>query len=221
MNGSVAGCVKSVINRSPFISEMLIQEVVSFSNLAKFIKPKVEALYGSSVNSAAIVMAIRRYAEDLKHSQELPVQGTIDYEISMKSNIYDINFLRNDSFIASLPALYERIRPESGDFLNVTLGAHEISLSVSEKFRPIVDELLSKEKIVSCNRDLVAITIVFHEGDFLETPGVLYLALRKLAWENINVLEIVSTMNVLTFVIKKEDSLTAYAALQTFLKEEV
>ena len=124
MNGSVAGCVKSVINRSPFISEMLIQEVISFSNLAKFIKPKVEALYGSSVNSAAIVMAIRRYAEDLKRSQELPVQGTIDYEISMKSNIYDINFLRNDSFISSLPALYERIRPESGDFLNVTLGAH-------------------------------------------------------------------------------------------------
>lgn len=221
MTGSVAGCVKNVINRSPFISEMLIQEVISFSNLAKFIKPKVEVMYGDSVNSAAIVMAIRRYAEELKKSKELPEHDAINYEISMKSNIYDVNFLRNDSFIASLPSLYERIRPESGDFLNVTLGSHEISLSVSEKFRTIVDELLSKEKIVSTMNNLVAITIVFHDGDFLTTPGVLYLAVRKLAWENINVLEIVSTMNVLTFVIKKEDSLNAYASLQTFLNEEV
>ena len=221
MTGSVAGCVKNVINRSPFISEMLIQEVISFSNLAKFIKPKVEALYGQSVNSAAIVMAIRRYAEDLKRNKETRKQGTINYEISMKTNIYDVNFLRNDSFISSLPVLYERIRPESGDFLNVTLGSHEISLAVSEKYKPIVDELLAKEKIVSTMNDLVALTIVFHDGGFLETPGVLYLAVRKLAWENINVIEIVSTMNILTFVIKREDSLSAYAALQTFLKEEV
>lgn len=221
MTGSVAGCVKNVINRSPFISEMLIQEVISFSNLAKFIKPKVEALYGESVNSAAIVMAIRRYAEDLKRNKEKRKQGTINYEISMKTNIYDVNFLRNDSFISSLPVLYERIRPESGDFLNVTLGSHEISLAVSEKYKPIVDELLAKEKIVSTMNDLVALTIVFHDGGFLETPGVLYLAVRKLAWENINVIEIVSTMNILTFVIKREDSLSAYAALQTFLKEEV
>lgn len=221
MTGSVAGCVKNVINRSPFISEMLIQEVISFSNLAKFIKPKVEALYGESVNSAAIVMAIRRYAEDLKRNKEKRKQGTINYEISMKTNIYDVNFLRNDSFISSLPVLYERIRPESGDFLNVTLGSHEISLAVSEKYKPIVDEILAKEKIVSTMNDLVALTIVFHDGGFLETPGVLYLAVRKLAWENINVIEIVSTMNILTFVIKREDSLSAYAALQTFLKEEV
>ena len=220
MAGSVAGCVKSVINRSPFISEMLIQEVISFSNLAKFIKPKVETLYGESVNSAAIVMAIRRYAEDLKKSKDLPSHDSISYEISMKSNIYDVNFIRNDSFINSLPILYERIRPEAGDFLNVTLGSHEISLSVSEKYRSIVDDIVAKEKIVATQSDLVAITIVFDEG-FLETPGVLYLAVRKLAWENINVIEIVSTMNVLTFVIKKEDSLPAYAALQTFLKEDI
>ena len=52
MAGSAASCVKDVINRSPFISEMLIREVISFSNLAQFIKPKVEQLYGGEVSSA-------------------------------------------------------------------------------------------------------------------------------------------------------------------------
>ncbi|MDY5931286.1 MAG: hypothetical protein SPJ34_04560 [Candidatus Ornithospirochaeta sp.] len=220
MAGSVASYVKTIINRSPFISEMLIQEVISFSNLAKFIQPKVEALYGRSVNTSAIVMAIRRYAEDLKSSQEVQKTGHIDYELSMKTNIYDVNFLRNDSFMSRLSELYDRVHPESGDFLNVTIGSYEISLSVSQKYAAIVDDLIRDQEIVYRMTDLVALTILFH-GDFLQTPGLLYLAVRKLAWENINVIEIVSTMNVLTFVIKREDSLKAYESLQTFLDSEI
>ena len=74
---SVAAAVKTIINRSPFISEMLIQEVISFSNLAKSIQPKVESLHGDKVNTAAIVMAIRRYAEELKASQKEIGSGKI------------------------------------------------------------------------------------------------------------------------------------------------
>lgn len=221
MSGSVASCVKNVINRSPFISEMLIQEVISFSNLAKSIQGKVESLYGESVNTAAIVMAIRRYADELKKEKKVTTKGNIEYDISMKTNIYDINFLRNDAFISKMPELYNLVHVDSGDFLNITMGSHEISLMVSSKYKQTVDELLKGEKIVAQMNDLVALTIVFNDGEFLQTPGVMYLAVRKLAWENINVLEVVSTTNVLTFVIKREDSMNAYASLQEFLNEEL
>lgn len=221
MSGSVASCVKNVINRSPFISEMLIQEVISFSNLAKSIQGKVEAAYGESVNTSAIVMAIRRYADELKKDRVDTPKGSIEYDISMKTNIYDVNFLRNDAFISKMPELYDLVHVDSGDFLNITMGSHEISLMVSEKYKATVDKLLEGEKIVAKMNDLVALTIIFNDGDFLQTPGVMYLAVRKLAWENINVLEIVSTMNVLTFVIKREDSMNAYAVLQEFLDEEL
>ena len=217
---SVAAAVKTIINRSPFISEMLLQEVISFSNLAKSIQPRVEALHGGSVNTAAVVMAIRRYADELKESQKALRGGRLDYEIQMKTNIYDVNFSRDDSFIPKLSSLYDIVRPEQGDFLNITLGTHEITLAVSENHRNTVDELTKDQKIVHRYSDLVALTIVFH-GDFLQTPGVLYLAVRKLAWENINIIEIVSTMNVLTFVITREDSHRAYEALEAFLDEEL
>lgn len=221
MSGSVASCVKDIINRSPFTSEMLMQEVISFSNLAKFLKPKVEAMYGNPVNTSAIVMAIRRYADELKKNKTVSGHGNIEYDISMKTNIYDINFIRNEAFIKKLSTLYEKVHVDSGDFLNVSIGSHEISMMVSEKYRNVVDRLLEGEEIVARMQDLVALTIVFHDGNFLQTPGVMYLAVRKLAWENINVLEIVSTMNVLTFAIKREDSMRAYATLQEFLNEEL
>lgn len=104
--------------------------------------------------------------------------------------------------------------------MNVSIGEHEIVVTVSDKYKNLIDEIVKKEKVIARERDMVALTIVFKDN-FLETPGITYLATRKLAWENINIYEIVSTLNVLTFIIKRQDSLRAYGVLQTFLDEEL
>lgn len=220
MKNSISNCVKLVINRSPFINEMLIQDVISYSNLSRFIQEKVESLYGEEVNLSAIVMAVRRYAVELKKEQGPKEKSKLDYEISMKTNIYDINFVRSESFVSKLSDLYAEVLPQKGDFLNISVGSHEISLAVSDKYRQAVEKLTSGEEILHKKDNMVALTISF-SGDFLQTPGILYMATRKLAWENINLTEIVSTMNELTFVIEKEDSLRAYEVLQSFFDEEV
>ncbi len=220
MAASIASYVKTIIDRSPFISDMLIQDIASYSNLALSIKPKVEALYGAPVSDSSIVMAIRRYAEELRSKPKRSRSGSIDYEIQMKTNIYDVNLRRNDMFAGKLPEIYSSVHPENGDFINVTIGSHEITLSVSENARSNVDRILSDFEIVHSYTDLVALTILFH-GDYIQTPGITYLAVRKLAWEHINIIEIVSTMNVLTFIVSREDSHRAYQALEAFLDEEL
>lgn len=222
MASSVAFYVKEIINRSPFISEMLIQEVISYSNLALFIKPKVEALYGSEVSSASIVMAIRRYTQDLKKLNHIEKKSSrIDYEIQMKTNIYDVNIKRSTSFIDNIPNLYSLIRIENGDFINISIGEYEIVVTISDKYKDNLESLLERENVINREEDMVALTISFKGNNFLETPGITYLATRKLAWENINIYEIVSTLNVLTFIIKKKDSLEAYGVLQAFFDEEL
>ena len=222
MANSVAFFVKEIINRSPFISEMLIQEVISYSNLAEFIKPKVEALYGGSVSSAAIVMAVRRYTTELKKMNHLEKKrGKIDYEISMKTNIYDVNIRRTPSFIGNIASLYSLVKRENGDFINICIGEYEIVITISDKYKKDLDDMLNGEIVINREEDMVALTISFKDNNFLETPGITYLATRKLAWENINIYEIVSTLNVLTFIIKKKDSLEAYGVLQAFFDEEL
>ncbi len=222
MLGSISSCVQEVIDVSPFISEMLIDEVISFSNLARFIKPKVEALYGESVSIASIIMAIRRYAEDLKRNTSI-ARGDkrFDYHISLKSNIFDINFMRSEKFLKKLPRLFEQISQEQGDFLNVTLGDRETSLSVSDKYKETVYDMIDRSEILNEVEDCAAVTIVFRDNAFIETPGLLYLAVRKLAWEGINVIEVLSTTKVLTFVVERENGTKAYDSLQKFLSEEL
>lgn len=222
MSLSVAGCVKEIINKSPYLSEMLSLDLVSFSNLARFIQGEVEAMYGRSVNEASIIMAARRYAKELQDltKPEKGRDGSIGFEISMKTNIYDVNLRRSDENAAALMSLYGLVKPSQGDFLNVSIGSHEISLSVSDKYRSAVDDLINEDDVIHRFTDLVALTILF-KGDFLQTPGILYLAARKLAWEGINIIEVLSTMNVLTFVIRKDESSRAYEALNAFLSDEL
>ena len=217
---TISQCVKQVISRSPFVNEMILDGIISYSNLARFIQPKVEQLFGSPVKLSAIVMATRRHADELASQQGGREHRRIDYEIGMKTNIYDVNFVRSDVFVSRLSSLYDEVKMQKGDFLNVSIGSHEISLSVSDKFKDAVEEIIKGEEILHRKDNMVALTISF-TGDFLQTPGILYMATRKLAWENINLTEIVSTMNELTFVIEKEDSIKAYDVLQSFFDEEI
>lgn len=213
---SVSTCVKQIIDRTPFLYEMLMQGILSYSNYAQSILPTVQHLHGKEVKVSAIVMAIRRYAEELRKKESEQHPNNLKYEIIMKTNIFDINMIRHDSTMAKLGRLYELVTPSKGDFLNITLGSHEVSLSISEKYRQTVDELVADEQILHQAGDLVALSLVF-SGDFMSTPGIVYEAVRKLAWEQINVNEIISTMHELTFVIRREDSMKAFSVLQSFL----
>jgi len=213
---SVSACVKKIIDRTPFLYEMLIQGILSYSNYAESIHATVESMHGREVKSSAIVMAIRRYADELRKKDTEQKSYDIHYEIVMKTNIFDINLVRCDSIMDKLGELYNAVSPTKGDFLNITLGSHEVSMSISEKYKHLVDELVKDEQVLHTMEDLVALSLVF-SGDFMSTPGIVYEAVRKLAWEEINVNEIVSTMNELTFVIRREDSMKAFTVLQSFL----
>ncbi len=216
MADSVSSCVKKIIDKTPFINEMLVKGILSYSNYATSIKDDVENSYGKNVKHSAIVMAIRRYGDELRAREKNENKIQVDYEIVMKTKIFDLNIVRNDKFLSKLARLYNEVSTEKGDFLNVSLGSHEISVAISEKYKDLLEVLSSEEEILHKMEDLVALSLVF-SGNFLQTPGIVYEAVRKLAWEKINVIEIVSTKNELTFVIKREDSMKAFDELQSFL----
>ena len=220
MGVSVAALVKDFIDKSPFISEMLIEDLVSFSNLARYMQSDVSKSAGFEVSHSSLVMAARRYATELKEKAKSERKGSIGFEISMKTNIYDVNLRMSDETASALMKLYDVVQPSNGDFLNITIGSHEISLAISGSLRDKVDSIISEKDVIHRFTDLVAITIAF-SGDFLQTPGIVHLAARKLAWAGVNIIEIVSTMNVLTFVIGKEQSSRAYEALTEFLTDEI
>lgn len=213
---TISSIVKKVIETKPFIHESMSRGIISFGNLADILLPEIEKFYEGEVKSSAVVMALRRYGSELKKKEIELKTSEINYEITIKTNILDIIIEKKPTLLNKLTKLYQLVALDKGDFLNVTIGSNEVGIAVSQKYFEEIINMLTGETILHRKNDLVALTVIF-SGDFLFTPGIIYEAVRKLAWEHINVLEIVSTMNELTFVINRFDSGKAYEAMQKFL----
>ena len=129
----------------------------------------------------------------------------------------DITVLKSNSLLANIKRLYDIVDIDKGDVMSAIIGNNEISIIFSNKYKDEILKFLSHENIINKESNLVSITIMFY-GDFLHTPGIVFNIIRKLAWENINIYEIVSTKSELTFIIKKEDSMRAYEVLEEVVK---
>ena len=210
--------VKKLLENKPFLLEGLAKGIISHGNLAEDLKPKIEKELGKKVEDAAIIMALRRYSEEL--SKKYPVSKKFNFsgEIMIKTNVCDFNVIKTPNLLTKIKSLYNLVDLERGDFLNIIAGNNEVSIVINEKHKDKIIKFLKGEKIINKEFDLVALTIIFSKG-FIHIPGIIFQAVRKLAWENTNIFEIISTMTELTFIISKKDSMKAYDVLQELVSK--
>ncbi|MCK4542112.1 MAG: hypothetical protein KAU17_07765 [Spirochaetales bacterium] len=214
---SISSMVKYLLESKPFLLDALSRGILSLGNLASEFKPDIEKSLGKDIKETAIVMALRRYGDEIREHQELSVAAAISGEILMKTNICDFNVQKSTNLLGKLKNLYEMVNIARGDFLNVIIGNNEVSISVSEKYYSNIELFLSDEKVFDYSKGLVSLTVIF-DGDFLHTPGIVSQVMHRFAWENINIFEIVSTMTELTFVIENRNSIKGYEVLQKYLE---
>src|SRR3990167_3017746 len=62
---TVSHIVKKVVSEQPFVEEALGRGIISVANLAEYILPKIEKELGKKANHAAVVMALRRYSDEI------------------------------------------------------------------------------------------------------------------------------------------------------------
>ena len=211
---TISHIVKKIASQQPFVEEALGKGIISIANLAEQLIPSIEKELGKKAKQAAVVMALRRYSEEISNHGKKLKSFDFTGEILMKTNICDFTFVKSPSLLTKLRTVHTLVNFEKGDTLNFILGNNEVSVITNEKFIDKLTKFMSGEKILNKEKGLVALTIIFTEDDFTHTPGVIFNAVRKLAWENINIYEIISTMTELTFILNKKDSMKAYDVLQ-------
>ncbi len=216
---TVSHLVKDIVKNKPFLQEALSQKIISYGNLAEQIKPKIDLAMGKEVKHSAIVMALRRYSDEVQYKQQDQAkQFNYKSEIIVKTNICDFTVLKSPSLLSKIKSLYGLVDFDKGDTLNVILGNNEVSMIINERYNEKLTKFLKGEKIIHKETGLVALSMRFTE-DFLNTPGVIFNIVRKMAWENINIYEIISTMTELTLILTRNDSMKAYEALQNLVNE--
>jgi len=217
---TISHIVNKLVDERIYLHEALSHGIASYGSVAKHLKPEIEKEVGREVEHFAIVTALRRYAEKLTtRFNEVKFDANFS-EVNLKTNIIDINVLKTQDLFDKLKKFYDLINFEKGDILHVIYGRTHVAIVTNERYKEKILSLLQNQKIKKIEEDLVELSFTVGK-ERIEEPGVLFKLTRSLAWENINVIEIISVDLEVTFIINKKDANKAYNALERLITNGV
>ena len=108
--------------------------------------------------------------------------------------------------------LLDRVRTMKDVFCTFSQGIYETTLVVSSTIVGLVDEIFADENNIAKTVDLSSITVKLPAENTI-CPGVYYYIFKELAWDNINITEVISTTNEFTVVISDSDIHRAFTIL--------
>lgn len=210
---TVSHIVHKLVDEKVYLQEAIGKGIASYGSVAKRLKPDIEKELKKEVAHYAIVAALRRYAEkldvrfrDIKFDQD-------SSEVNLKTNIIDIDVLKTPNLFDKLKRIYDVIQFEKGDILHIIYGRNTVSIITNERYKKHISLFLQNEKIIKIEENLVALSFSI-DKNLMNTPGVLFQIIRNFAWESINIIEIISIDLEMTFIVKENDAVVGYKALQ-------
>ena len=105
---------------------------------------------------------------------------------------------------------------QKGDFLTITQGIYEITVFASKKYRPAIQKALINEQVIKVVGNLSTLTVRVPEIS-MERVGVFYTLVKALTWENINIIDMISTLTEITFVLRDNDVSPAFNTLKSLM----
>jgi len=216
---TVSHIVNKLVDERIYLHEALSKKIASYGSVAKHLKPYIEKELGKEVEHFAIVTALRRYAEKLTTRFNDVKFHTKFSEVNLKTHIIDINVLKTQDLFDKLKRFYDVINFERGDILHIIYGRTHVAIVTNERYKEEILNLLQNQKIKKINGNLVALSFTVGK-ERIEKPGVLFKLTRSLAWENINVIEIISVGLDIAFIVDRKDATKGVEALERLIVQE-
>jgi len=219
---TISECVNDIVSRKPFLEETLASGLINLSSLAREIHPEVCEKLDKDVKHGAIVMALKRLKPTINFQINLRVKKVIGLlgDIIVRSNLVDFTYRNSPTLIVAQTKLLEKIANRSEVFYAFSQGIYETTLVLSDSFSKVVEEIFSNETLTYKFSNLSSITIKLPEEN-AQVFGVYYHILKKLAYEGINILEIISTTHEFTVVVNDDDVDSAFSVLKNIKNDKL
>ena len=212
---SITDIVEELVKASPLLEDGLGRGIISYSALARNLRPQIEERLLKSASRGAIVMALKRTSSDLK-SKTKTVQQTINLSgITARSNLAELTFLNSDTIIEKHKKVFLVSEKRKDIFCNLSQGVRETMLIVGEEILDEMEKIFADERLVAKINNLSSITILLTK-ETVSTPGVYYSILKLLAWNGINIIDVISTYSELTIILSNDDIDKAFSILKNY-----
>ena len=223
---TIPNAVESIIKKKPFLESALIDGIVNLSALSRQIKPRLEEMLGKDVNDGAIIMALNRLVPKLEMISILKFKSIMDNvgDIIVRSNLIDFSYINSKTMHHCQADLLDKIKTKTDVFCTFSQGIGETTLVVSSHIAPMVEDFFKDEELVERYTNLSSITVKLPKENS-KYPGVYYYIFKKLAWDNINVVDVISTTSEFTIIVDDTNIHKAFSILmkiknQNFVTEE-
>lgn len=207
------------INRSPFLREAIAEDLINVSALARKIKPEIEAAMKKPVKDGALIMAIKRMAPGsyTKITNRIPAMMQDIGDFVVRSGLNNFTVLNSDTMMKNQAVFIECMQEQLNSFYTVCNGVTESTFVLNASLADDFLTIFKDEQIVSNQKNLASVTIKLpkHNSD---VSGFYYYILKQLAWEGINLIEVVSTSNEFSLIVSMEDIDTTFSVLMKLKK---
>lgn len=211
--------VEDIIRKSPFLEEALADGLINVSSLARRIRPEISERLKKEVKEGAVIMAINRMAPSNYYKINLKIQNFMHSigDVIVRSNLSDFTYHNSDTLYTATAELLKHVSTKKEMFCTFSAGVYETTVILSESLREFVGTHFQEEKQISFTNNLSSITIKLPKEN-TEISGVYYYILKRIAWEGINIREVISTSNEFTLVVHDKDIDRTFSILMSLKK---
>ena len=211
---SISKITEDIINRSPFLREAMTENLINISALARKIKPEIEKTAGKEIKEGAIVMAIKRMTPGVYHKLNVKINNIIGGigDFLVRSDLVDFTYENSESTQIAQTRLIQFLQEDKDCFFTLCKGITETTYILNAKYSAEVQQLFAGNHLKSHGKNLSSITVKLPHAN-TETYGVYYYILKHLAWEGINIEQVVSTANEFTAIVNSDNIDEAFKIL--------
>ena len=211
---SLGKITEEIINKSPFLREAMSENLINISSLARKIRPEIEKIAEKQINESAIVMAIKRMPPGYYHQLDLKIKNIMGEigDILVRSNLASFTFENSDTLKEKQLEIVNLLNKKNDSFFAITRGITETTIIINSLHTEKISTIFEKEKLNTGSKNLASVTVKLPSIN-VKLHGVYYYILKHLAWDGININEIISTSNEFTTVVSQSDIDRAFSIL--------
>ena len=139
-------------------------------------------------------------------------------DLIVRSNLVKSTFNNYVGISQDQAKFLTQIKDISDNFYTVSRGVAETTIITNEQFKSQITTIFNQAQLISESSELSSITMKLPPVNS-EISGVYYYLLKKLAWEGINLAEVISTTNEFTIVVDTKIVSKAFTVLMDLKTE--
>ena len=215
---SLAEIVRNEISILPHIKTALSEGVVNYSALARKIMPAITQKIGKKVNEESVIVAIKRFADELDVSVKEPshIEMFAESEVMMQDNMCYTHFKKTEKVIEKVDRLFSEEDWKMGEMRVLIQGADQVMIITKEtRVKDLLVELKGEILNSMSNNSLITFRMPYES---FSSYGVLAEITSLLARKGISI-ELLSSPPYIHFLVNEKDAERTYSTLKQLIND--